>query len=309
MHLATRLATASFPCLLLSLSASAATPILEYTFDTTSGSTVTNSGSASNADLLLNGTASTVSGGVNGTSAYSNNVATRDSSPTGYGSLTATQSDAISGLQSLTYSMWFKMPAGAPIGVNSASPAVRQTSVRVFDSLGGPVGGAGGFSLIAGSGTGSADFRLETVRSATRTFGAVNSATSFGATDEWVFMAVTYDSTLADTSSNVKFYIGSETSPVTAVATTGTTLSFVDGEPVTVDSVPAFLGNYGNDNSFNRAFIGLMDNVRIYGSTSDGSGALGLADLEALRVGDVPEPTALLPLALTGLLLRRGRRR
>ena len=73
------------------------------------------------------------------------------------------------------------------------------------------------------------------------------------------------------------------------------------------------IGNDGNDTSFRRPFDGYLDNMRIWGDTTGNSGALTLAQLEAVRALDVspiPEPSAFAFIAgLGALVLAASRRR
>jgi hypothetical protein len=69
------------------------------------------------------------------------------------------------------------------------------------------------------------------------------------------------------------------------------------------------VGNYA-DTSIQRPFDGLLDNMRIFGSTTDASGALSLAELETIRAADIiPEPGAVWLLLIGGLMAWRWSRR
>ena len=105
----------------------------------------------------------------------------------------------------------------------------------------------------------------------------VASGTAYAATNQWVFFAVTYDSTLA--SDNVVFYRGTTTSPVVPVVKQ--TLQ----AGVVTNRNPVGVGNlyYGNF----RPLRGEIDNARIFASASGNAGAATLRQLEFLRAGDV----------------------
>jgi len=104
----------------------------------------------------------------------------------------------------------------------------------------------------------------------------VASGAAYAATDEWVFFAVTYDSTLP--SGNVVFYHGTKTSPVVPVAEQ--TLQ----AGVVTNSNPIGVGNvsYGNF----RPLRGEIDNARVFVSASGSAGAATLQQLEFLRKCD-----------------------
>ena len=76
-----------------------------------------------------------------------------------------------------------------------------------------------------------------------------------------------------------------------------------------VKDEPQQLG-VGNGAAQSRAFAGLLDDMRIFGSTTDSTGVLSLSQLEQLRLSDVPEPsTWITPLLAAGLLVIGGVRR
>lgn len=116
--------------------------------------------------------------------------------------------------------------------------------------------------------------------------------------EEWVFFAVTLDA--SSSTDNLKLYIGD-----------GETLSLVHTRSYTLAS-----GNIGsstaqlwigNDARRERAFSGYLDNLRIYGSTTDASGAIGnLSQLESIMTFNdasaIPEP-ATVSLLSTALLV------
>lgn len=92
----------------------------------------------------------------------------------------------------------------------------------------------------------------------------------------WRFFAVTYDAGLA--SGHAKFYAGGWQSDVKFVSAHDCNRGA--GGPriaptLTIGNVPAILRPAAPD----REFRGVIDEIRIFGSTSDGTGALGLPDL------------------------------
>lgn len=94
--------------------------------------------------------------------------------------------------------------------------------------------------------------------------------------DEWIFVAVTYDS--AASSENVKVYVGTPTSAVQLVQ--AGTLSAGAWQAV---SSGAMTVHVGNNPPKNRPFFGAMDDLRIYGDESGNGGALTKEQLEAIR--------------------------
>ncbi len=117
--------------------------------------------------------------------------------------------------------------------------------------------------------------------------GGQTSAASYTQTGQWIFIAVSYDST--KTSNNVAFYLGTKTGAVVPVGFKGTLGTLNNG---TVSQGAHALG-IGNDSNVTntRPLDGYMDNVRLFGSTTDSSGALTQAQLERLRELDVAYPS------------------
>jgi hypothetical protein len=133
--------------------------------------------------------------------------------------------------------------------------------------------------LLLGTG-GNLDLEINNV-------GTTSTGARYADAGEWVFFAVTYDGTA--TSGNVRFYRGSRNNIVILLETR--TLNqgraLANSESITV----------GNSNgTFTRPFDGWLDNVRVFGSKLNSSGALTLRQLEWLRNKDVQnlsEPVAL----------------
>ncbi|HZE99070.1 MAG TPA: hypothetical protein VE981_18845 [Planctomycetota bacterium] len=103
---------------------------------------------------------------------------------------------------------------------------------------------------------------------------------------KWRFFAVTYDSGAA--SSHAKFYIGSRNADVKLVnavdynrGPSGSRIS----PTLTIGNVPPIVRPMAPE----RSFRGVMDEIRIYGSTLDGSGALTEPDLIKIQNRIVPE--------------------
>jgi hypothetical protein len=102
--------------------------------------------------------------------------------------------------------------------------------------------------------------------------------------DNWVFFAVTYDSTAAN--ENVSFYFGDVDTPAEADASISYHRGAVGaglGPCLTVGHFnPATRGDGHRD----RMFRGLIDEIRLYGSRYDGAGALDLESIRRLQRGE-----------------------
>ncbi|HEY3622145.1 MAG TPA: LamG-like jellyroll fold domain-containing protein [Roseiarcus sp.] len=117
------------------------------------------------------------------------------------------------------------------------------------------------------------------------------------------FIAVTYDGTAA--ADNVNFYLGLRGSGDTSEVTLVSTKTINQGQVGAVNK-GLTIGSMPRGNS---PFLGLMDDVNIFGTTkaNDASGVLSLAQLETLRKSElaVPEPSSLV-LVGTGLFVIAG---
>lgn len=119
----------------------------------------------------------------------------------------------------------------------------------------------------------------------------------------WDFLAMTVDSTTGTAS----LYSGTKTSAVSLVATwTGLNISQL---PVLTANTAAnsFVLNGFTYNGSDKYAGYDMDEFRAYSSKTDGSGALGLNDIEAIRQFDIPEPATigLLSLGMTFFARKR----
>jgi hypothetical protein len=171
--------------------------------------------------------------------------------------------DAADDLLSLTLQGWFRAEGA---GITDLARLITKQA------------GNTGF-LLLGTG-GNLDLEINNV-------GTTSTGARYADAGEWVFFAVTYDGTA--TSGNVRFYRGSRNNIVILLETR--TLNqgraLANSESITV----------GNSNgTFTRPFDGWLDNVRVFGSKLNSSGALTLRQLEWLRNKDVQnlsEPVAL----------------
>jgi hypothetical protein len=131
--------------------------------------------------------------------------------------------------------------------------------------------------------------------------GETTGANVFGTTNEWVFFAVTYDGT--STTDNLIFYGGTVGGSVSVIAT----LSSTNGGMTQPSSASLFVS------PSIRPYDGYMDNIRLYGSASDATGALSASAVQGVYASAIPEPSAssmalvIGGLALSLILVRRKR--
>jgi len=166
----------------------------------------------------------------------------------------------LGGLVSFTLQGWFK---GDEQAIQSLA---RLISYRPSNN-GGEESGFGVYSSLA---PGGLNFQG---MGANESGGKFRSQAAFNEADEWYFFAVTHDS------STTTFYSGTTTEPVMV-------RGVVNNAPLG-PIPPSGELSVGNMKFGMRPFKGWIDNVRIFGSRSDESGALSLEHLEALREADV----------------------
>lgn len=271
----------------------AQTLILDYDFNqvTGGGTSAPSTGSTTTSLNLydsagtqtnLHGAAGSGVSGAAGDLAFDNSASTGMGSGGTGGRAQSGNISTINSLQSFTLTGWFKTGSTTPIGANAF--LINNQS-----------GTTDGFRLYSGS-TGS--LALNVNGAAVTSSGA----STYAATEAWVFFAVTYDGTLS--SNNVKFYVGN----TSAAASLNVTRSLAQGI-ASANSGGFALGNVLNSNI--RPFDGYLDNISVYGSQTDGSGVLSLAQIESVRQADlVPEPASLAFLGCgAGLLAAVCRRR
>ena len=105
-----------------------------------------------------------------------------------------------------------------------------------------------------------------------------NSALNYLYHDEWTFFAVTFAASGDKKTNAMEFFIGTKDDPIQRAG-----VSVYNGKTPEDMGVLAI----GNIKNGLRPFKGLLDNIRIHGSVKDASGALTMAQLEALRKGDI----------------------
>jgi hypothetical protein len=279
------LTSCAAPAAILTASVASAAPILEYQFET-----LASTGTDTTPVTLLSGAAQSAAGtGVTGGLGLPMSPTDRAFSGT-TGSSRAAQSadnDSIDGLVSFTLSGWYKTSALGGRFLHNPSD----------------------FELIPGAGS-----LTLSVDSANASAGG-----AFPQNNEWSFFAITYDGT--QTAGNVKYYAGYRTdaeAQAAGAASAGVQLVATasrNAGPTNDNTGALLIGNRNNAGAFDRAYVGLLDNLRIDGSKAagDAGGALTLAELDARRLGDVtvvPEPVGLPAVAVaSGLLAARRWRR
>src|SRR6185295_14610315 len=105
-------------------------------------------------------------------------------------------------------------------------------------------------------------------------------------TNAWRFFAVTYDPGLAK--DHVKFYVGTWQQDVVLVSTHDSNRGQSGGRiapHLSVGNVPPAIRPAAPD----RAFRGVIDEIRIFGSAADGAGALGLPELKRIQNRETPQ--------------------
>ncbi|WP_043586992.1 LamG-like jellyroll fold domain-containing protein [Geminisphaera colitermitum] len=262
----------------------ASTPILEFKFDdtgTTTRSTGSNTSSltfynSSSTATDLHGSGATLGGpsGLAGDFTFNNTATSARTGGRAAVNMTNAPSIAtdLNNLKSMTIQGWLKTES---IG----------DGARILD-----FGGTNGVTLQT---TTSGNLQLYVNGSNTAVSG-------YSATGVWIFFAVTYDAE----AKRALFYVGGTGTDAASQVSLAGTKTFDAG--VISSSGAAGLGVGGLWNSNIRSYDGLIDNLRIYGSAADASGALSLGELQTLRNADlaiVPEASASAALAgLTGLL-------
>lgn len=286
----------------------AQTLVYEYKFNDAPGTSSASTGSAATSAYFYNtagaaadlhgGSGSGVSG-LSGDLAFDNTASTRmggvDSIPSG-GRAQVADSNALDFLSSFTLSGWFKIDPTITGAYANGRLITKNTGF--FDNL----------MVLSNSRNVSGDGRLEfSLGTSTISATTINSSyNSLLGESDWVFFAVTYDSTLA--SNNIKFYTGTTDDTVVLVSE-HTYLAGLTGD----NNATLFFG--ANAASNIRPFDGWLDNMRIFkneaGIGNEGTGALSLFQLEAYRALDtIPEPSVIgLAILGLGVLLSVRRRR
>jgi hypothetical protein len=265
-----------------------AEPLLWYKFNEASGNAL-DSGDAPPADATLQGGATRSS---NTPSGFGSSLDLRDDAAT-YKHALEGDANKLDGLSAVTLTTWLNVEAYT----SGNNRLMAKQAAGTF----------GGFSWNMNATTndgpvGPDNFRLgifvgNNISSGPADFAAGFSTADVDAHNKWVFLAVTYDNSLA--TNNTKFYIGGVNTPLTQL---GSDISLAQ---LTVDGGSSLFGVGYTDAAptADTSVIGYQDDVRVYGR------ALTAAELEAVRFeGAIPEPSSA-PLLLTALVGWACRRR
>lgn len=266
-------------CLGASSLAAQTTPLLNFTFNEGSGTTATNSGSASGANATLLG-----------------NATWSSSTTTGFGSslsLSGTNGDyasasgsALNGLTAFTVTMWVNL-SSTGTSVNDRLLSNLNAGLGIDLNLSGFNTTTGNFVVTAGVNGANA-----------------GAATVAGKINQWTFVAVRYNSALG--TNNVAYYTGTTDGEIALLASSAN----IATQPAVGTSLGAlFIGNTPANPA--RSPNGLFDDVRIYG-TALNAAQVNAVRLENLAATTIPEPSAAASLAAVsalGLALTRRRRR
>lgn len=252
--------------------------LLQYTFDAGTAAD-TGTGTPANGTLINGGSFTTNTPGGSG-QAYSTGAGVNTYLTTG---TTATPEAGppakLTALNAFTISFWVNL---------QAAPAVNDRLVSTWDT-----GLSNGFDLRINS-TSATDMQLTAVVDSVTASSSAN--LSAPSTNSWLFVAFTYDGSL--TASNLILYSGSISAAATQL---GTALSVNSGAVSTTGT--AFQVGGTGASSADRSPSAFFDDVRVYDTV------LTAAELEAVRLGNIPEPSVvgLAGLSLAGLLVRRRR--
>jgi hypothetical protein len=258
--------------------ASAQTLLLNYNFNNVTGTSVTDaSGDGRTGTLFGVASQGSSTSGLTGVSDNSLNLTSATMAGATVGSGGGVNAGAISSLQSFTLTLWFNKEVNAISGT------------RLMDD---------GTSLLAFTNNGNITFNS----SGGTAVGNGTSNPALTNNNAWVFVAVTYDGSLA--SSQIKLYSGTSASSAALIAQGNTSLT-----GIAFSSNLSFGARYATSD---RGFDGSLDNIRLYGEASGGSGALDLAAINAIRTANltaIPEPAtyalAIGALTLTAAVVRR----
>lgn len=256
-------------------------PLLQYGFDEASGDAL-DTGTAPLTDGALTGGAARSGDTPGGLSASAIDL----SGDNPFAHVLSTDAADLDGLGQLTLTTWLK--------VNEYTSGNNRLLAKQA------AGTFGGFSFnmnaTPNAGSPSADnFKLALFLGGSGGFDFTTSNADVIGASDWTFIAATYDTT----TNLISYYTGGENTPVSLLGTATTPGSL---NPGVIDGGTALFGVGYTDAapSADTSVNGLQDDVRVYGA------ALNLAQLEAVRQSNVPEPAALSLLA--GLTLLRRRR-
>jgi hypothetical protein len=190
-----------------------------------------------------------------------------ESSPEVKGGVARTESfaDEMAGLKSFTVTMWFR---GDGEAISSLARLIE---------IAPKVGRVAAFSMMATMGPGSLRYGLD-IGAGSAGEGLLLFGNKYGLfkdPSKWTFVALTF----SGDQQTVHCFKGDIDLPVQDISSQGVEQNQLFDAPGQI-----CVGNLAKQN---RSFRGSIDNVRIFGSSSDNSGALTLDQLEEIRNGDV----------------------
>ena len=235
------------------LAQSSAKPIVAYNFNS-STDIIASTGSDSTATLTLAGGAAIsapgggVSGGPSDRALDLSSSARMGDGPGGIATLRPLPS--LTGLASFTLTGWFKTSGNSPLA----------GSARLIDG--------GSTFFLGGYGTGNLVLGVNGKN-------ANSTDNRYTASGSWVFFAVSYDGTKNE--KNARFYIGAPGVPAALVGGAS------DLPAGALGKVGVF--NLGNReiNSFDRSFVGYLDDMTVFGSEQGSAGALDLVQIQKVQ--------------------------
>ncbi|MBN1513710.1 MAG: hypothetical protein JXB13_16965 [Phycisphaerae bacterium] len=109
--------------------------------------------------------------------------------------------------------------------------------------------------------------------------GMTSTSTAYNADNEWIFVAITYDSVDDE---ELVYWQGTVTDPVRPVSVHANTYTWEPGDP------GSYSFRLANNPSHIRGTTAVMDDFRLYGHETTAAGALSQSALEAIRLENVP---------------------
>jgi len=243
------------------------TPILEFKMEEGSGNNVANTGSVGGTATRVSSVSPTwsIKTPVNGGTSALDFGTTVDS---GY-VVQMNTPNALKSLKSFTITGW----------INCKSLTTGAGGNRLFVNVG--AGGGQGIDLaLQNDGSIALGVNQWNDQGGVRSNGGKITADVNAPYNNWRFFAASYNS-LAGTN-QVSFYFGSNGS----VADWDCVRTYARGSVGATPGARLAIGNMNSDNRYsgtNQMVRGLLDQVRLYGSTADGSGALTAADLATVQ--------------------------
>ncbi|MEI6035370.1 MAG: LamG-like jellyroll fold domain-containing protein [Verrucomicrobiae bacterium] len=172
------------------------------------------------------------------------------------------QTDALSSMVSYTVQGWFKTD-GDPIR------GVARLIDCTMDGVSAPL-----LAIWSTVSPGTIYFTVSNPEVDSGSKAPASKYSAFKQQNEWVFFAITY----SQDNGAIHFYTGGSERSVSSIN------SVVAHAKTSDISCTPYIGN---TRGFNRPFKGFIDNLRIFGSKTDDSGALSIEALEELRTKDI----------------------